>query len=76
MTCILVNKIVLSLLDQQNKISPTAIYRKTKFVDKERTVEVNDVPLRICLNESNYMNLVAKLQYGEKKNFIEERHAI
>lgn len=45
-------------------------------MDRERVVEVNDVPIRIKLNEANYMNILTKVQYGEKKAFVEERHAI
>ena len=72
----LVNKIIISLLKEQQKVSPTAIYRKHKFVGKKRTVEVEGVAIDIRLNEKNYMGILTKLQYGEKKHFVEERHAI
>lgn len=73
----LVNRIIRALIDTQNTISPTAIYRRHKFVNKERDVEVVDgVTIRIKLNEHNYMKILTKLQYGEKKNFVEERNAI
>ena len=72
----LVNKIITSFIAQQEKIGPNAIYRKNKFVDHERTVEVEDVQIKIHLSEENYMNFVTKYQFGEMKSFIEERHAI
>ena len=72
----LVNKIITSFIEQQNQISNTAIYRKNKLVDKERRVEVDGVQIIINLNETNYMNIITKLQYGEKSSFVEERNAI
>lgn len=39
----LVNKIIRSFIDQQEKINSNAIYRKNKFVNKERSLEVEDV---------------------------------
>lgn len=39
----LVNKIIRSFIAQQENINPNAIYRKNKFVDKERTIEIEDV---------------------------------
>ena len=74
--CLLVNKIILSFIDSKNQVSPTEIYRKHKIVDKQRIVEVENVPIRIKLNEDNYLNIITKLQYGEKKYFVEERNAI
>ena len=60
--CFLANKIVLSLLDQQNQISPNAIYRKHKFVGRERTVEVNEVPIKIQLSEEQYDAFLSMLE--------------
>lgn len=72
----LVNKIIRALLDWQNSISSTAIYRRHKFVNKERDVEVDGVTVRIKLSEQNYMKILTQLQYGEKETFVQERNAI
>ena len=45
-------------------------------MDRERQVDVDGVTVYIQLNEKNYMSILTKLQFGEKKNFIEERNAI
>lgn len=57
----MVNKIILALIEQQKEVSPTAIYRKHKIVGKERSVEVEDVPIKLKLNEESYMSIVTKL---------------
>ena len=70
------NRIIRELIVQQKQIGENEMYREHKFVDHEKSLIISEVPLNIKLSKTNYYNIIQKLEYGEKKNFVDEQDSL
>ena len=66
----LVNKIIQNMVFKGKKINRK--FKPQAYIDKERSVWVEGILIKVKLTASDFFNINEKLSYKEKHNFVSE----
>ena len=70
----LVNKIIQSMVFKGKKLNRK--FRPQVFIDKERSIQVEGIPLKVKLTAKDFFSIREKLDYKERSKFVGEDDSI